>query len=237
MPNDLARFDRGSPVIAIINASPDIDVARLRRAVRAIQKQIDRDFFPLWGWRADLVFEADIPPGAMQLTIKPFNPDGDDAEGYHFVDGVPHGEMYTRDNDGKPSKEHDNFWTLSHEILEMIADPGANLYAFGHRLIGKQRRHQKAMVAFEVCDAVQDRHYDIDTIRVSDFVVPEWFEPKRVRNSMKFSFLGAVKQPFEITAGGYIDAVINGKLEMKRGPRAANKERRHRFAARARRMG
>jgi hypothetical protein len=47
--------------------------------------------------------------------------------------------------------------------------------------VGKLR--EPAMIAYEVCDPVQDRHYDIRGIRVSDFVVPEWYEPMRVRGS------------------------------------------------------
>jgi hypothetical protein len=237
MPSNAVKFDRGSPTIVIVNESPDVEVAWLRRAVAAVQTQIDRDFFPLWGWRAELVFEADIPEGAMQLTIKADNPDDDDAQGYHFVNGVPHGEMYTRDNDDRPYTAHDNSWTLSHEILEMIADPGANLYAFGFHTVGKKRKKREpAMVAYEVCDPVQDKHYDIRRIRVSDFVVPEWYEPMRVGGSMAFSFTGAVKAPFAITPGGYLDWVADTTLKMKKGSRVTKGSRRHRFEARARKL-
>jgi hypothetical protein len=83
---------------------------------------------------------------------------------------------------------------------------------------------------------VQDEHYDIRGIRVSDFVVPEWYEPMRVRGSMKFSFMGAVQEPFAITSGGYVDWVVDTKLRMKKGPRVAKGTRRHRFQARARKL-
>lgn len=235
MPSNAVKFDRGSPTIVIVNESSDIDVSWLRRVVSALQTQVDRDFFPLWGWRANLVFEQNIPAGAMQLTIKVDNPDDDDADGYHFIDGVPHGEVYTRDNEGNVMSETDVSWTLSHEVLEMIADPGANLYAFGYYIVGKKRKqHRPAMIAYEVCDPVQDKHYDIRGIRVSDFVVPEWYEPERERGSMKFSYLDAVKEPFAITPGGYIDWVVDAKLKMKKGRRVGKGTRRHRFQARAR---
>jgi len=57
-PNNLAvRYDRGSPTIVVVNESSDVDTPELRRAITAIQKQVDRDFFPLCGWRAELLFD------------------------------------------------------------------------------------------------------------------------------------------------------------------------------------
>ena len=38
------RFDRGSPVIVITNESEDANVPELRRAIAAVQTQVDRDF-------------------------------------------------------------------------------------------------------------------------------------------------------------------------------------------------
>jgi hypothetical protein len=72
------RYDRGSPTIVVANESSDVDVPELRRAVAAIQKQVDRDFFPLWGWRAELLFEPDrIPRRATRITINESDEDGD----------------------------------------------------------------------------------------------------------------------------------------------------------------
>ena len=60
--------------------------------------------------------------------------------------------------------------TLSHELLEMLADPWINWCAQGDD--GK-------IYALEVCDAVEaDRMgYEIDGVLVSDFITPSWFEP------------------------------------------------------------
>jgi hypothetical protein len=217
MPRPVSRavaFDRGSPVIVVRNES-ELPGAEVRRVVRAVQKQVDRDFFPLWGWRAKLVFEpARAVARAMSLIVKGRNAEFD---GYHFTPkGLPVGYVFTRD-------EHDQLvenWsvTVSHEVLEMIADPGANLYAYGHYTTPRSRRRRNAYVGYEVCDAVQEKRYVIDGVKVSDFVVPEWFEPERPRGSMRFSFKGAVNRPFGLAPGGYMDVQVGGQLITVDGP-------------------
>jgi hypothetical protein len=225
--NPAVRYDRGSPTIVVVNESSDADASELKRAVFAIQKQVDRDFFPLWGWRAELLFEPDrIPPKAMRITIKDSDEDSD--LGYHFIDGLPRTEVFTRDSAGKRYREY--YSTLSHEVLEMIADPGVNLYASGYYI--KRHRHYRAWIPYEVCDPVEDKEYEIFGFPMSDFVVPEWFEPEREPRSMKFSFCDSIDRPFALTSGGYTDAVVGTKIRTEWGGRANRKRRRHRFVAR-----
>ena len=233
MPSNAVKFDRGSPTIVIVNDSTDVAAARLRRVVAALQKQVDRDFFPLWGLRAKLRVGAAVPPGAMGITLMNMNPDKDDVEGYHFVRGLPRAEVYTRDNDGKPYSEQEVSATLSHEVLEMIADPGVNLYARGFPIDGES--NSNAFVGYEVCDAVQDVLYKVDGVLVSDFVVPEWFEPEHKPGSMRFSFKGAINKPFARTKEGYIDVLVGKSLIEKAG--RTTRKRRHRLLARQRRHG
>jgi hypothetical protein len=223
------RYDRGSPVIAFINRSQDVDEVELRRAIRAIQTQVDRDFFPAWGWRAKLVFQPQpMPKRAMLLTIKTKNSDSD--LGYHFIQGVPRTEVFTRDAEGEPYEEY--YSTLSHEVLEMIADPGINLYASGYYRKGRLRRN--AWIPYEVCDPVEENLYEIDGFKMSDFVLPEWYEPERKARSVQFSHRNSVDRPFELAPGGYIDAVVGHTIRTVSGPDAKRKSRRHRLAARQR---
>jgi len=222
------RFDRGSPTLQISNASriPDREV---RRVVAAIQEQVDLHFFPLWGWRAQLVFDPARQTkrkGAMHIVLKNSNRAGE--PGYHFSEGVPEAEVFTRSPGGHILKDWDA--TLSHEVLEMIADPGVNLYALGH--VQHARRRRRAFVALEVCDPVQECLYSIGDVKVSDFVTPEWYEPERQRGSTKFSYLSAVERPFELAAGGYVDAFVNGRFTTVFGPAADRKEKRYRRAIR-----
>jgi len=227
MVSSAVRFDRGSPTLLITNES-DLPDREVRHVVAAIQEQVDRDFFPIWGWRAVLAFRPrSLPKNPMRIVLKNSNRKGD--PGYHFIDGAPEAEVFTRDGHGRLLKDWDA--TLSHEVLEMIADPGVNLYARGHVLRAGRRR--KAFVAYEVCDPVQDRLYVIDNVKVTDFVTPEWFEPERERDSTKFSFLCAVAEPFELTEGGYIDAYLDGRFITVWGQPSKKKEKRYRRAVRA----
>ena len=57
--------------------------------------------------------------------------------------------------------------TASHELLEMMIDPGAQLWA---------QNTNGCFYAYEMCDAVEDEEYEIDGIAVSDFVHPSFFE-------------------------------------------------------------
>lgn len=120
------------------------------------------------------------------LTIKTKDSAGD--LGYHFIKGVPHTEIFTRDAKGEVFPEY--YSTLSHEVLEMSADPGINLYASG--FYTKDRRHHRAWIPYEVCDPVEDNLYQIDGFNMSDFVLPEWYEPERPMGSVRFSHRGSV---------------------------------------------
>ena len=227
-------LDRGSPVIVIRNRSKLTD-AELRRVVRAVQKQVDRDFFPLWGWRARLLYEPKRAPArAMTLVVKGRSTQYD---GYHVINGVPVGVVFTRNEE----QELLPLWSVafSHEVLEMIADPGANLYAYGHYVTPRTRRRRSAYVSYEVCDAVQECTYRIDGVSVSDFVVPEWFEPGRPRGSMRFSFRNAVDAPFALAPGGYMDVQVGSKLITVDGPplREKRRKKRHRHDVRKARFG
>jgi len=234
MPSAAVRYDRGSPTITIRNESELVSEREFARVVGALQVQIDRDFFPLWGWRAKLhPTRSPSRRGAMQILLRDVPPPEDAGEiGYHFIDGLPQTFVYTRDHRGKALEFHS---TLSHEVLEMIADPGVNLYARGHYLT-PSGRHRQAWIPFEVCDPVQGNLYRIDGIQMSDFVVPEWFEPERKRGSLKFSFLDAVREPFEVARGGYIDAVVGDRVHTVWGTKAYRNRRRHRSAVRRGRL-
>src|SRR6266487_1107390 len=80
--------------------------------------------------------------------------------------------------------------TLSHELLEMIADPGVNLYAIGKCRIGGRSR--TGLFGLEVCDPVEANSYRIQGVKVSDWVVPEWFEMEHKRGQMKMDHLGVI---------------------------------------------
>jgi hypothetical protein len=229
MPKKVARLQRGWPTIVIVNHSDNVTQKRLREAVRAVQKQVDKHFFPVWGWKAKLRLRSKATKGLMSIVLRNRDRSGSGDEGYHVADdGIPMAVVFTHGNGGD---EQEVFATLSHEVLEMIADPAVNLYASTFHTF-RGRRHT-AFVGIEVCDPVQYCLYKIDGIQVGDFVVPEWFESDRPAGSMKFSFKGNVDGPLKLAKGGYMDVVIKGKLRQEGG---AKGKARHRLKARQREL-
>jgi hypothetical protein len=85
---------------------------------------------------------------------------------------------------------------ISHEILEILGDPGCNAWVDDT---------EGAEWARELCDATQGDGYVIDGIRVSNFLLPAFFEPGA---KGPYSFLGTtgkdpVSAPFTTAPGGY----------------------------------
>jgi len=187
--------------IAVINATTVLTDAALKAMVDAVQVQVHRDFFPVWGLDATLNFvpKDNKPPLGMSWMAVLDTADVAGALGYHDVtnDGLPLGKVFAKttvDDGGKVSV------TLSHEVLEMLVDPDVNLLCeIG---TGRTRRY----FAYEVCDAVEADNlgYDINGVTVSDFVTPAYFEtflPK----GRKFDFQGKLQSPMPaMLPGGYL---------------------------------
>jgi len=128
----------------------------------------------------------------------------DDALGYHDANnrGIPYGFVFT-----ELSKKLGESWTvtLSHEALELIADPEANLLVQGPH---PDNPTQAVFHWYEMCDAVQDETYEIDHIEVSNFVLPLYFtggDELGSRNDfLGRSYKGSTLQSFSVNPGGYV---------------------------------
>ena len=90
--------------------------------------------------------------------------------------------------------------TVSHETLEMLADPyGNRLVAAAHPL----DRARRVCYLLEVCDPCLSMYYTVNGVPVSDFYTPRYFDPVRIA-SVRYSFTGAIERPLEILPGGYL---------------------------------
>lgn len=192
-------------IITLINRSHGkLSKSEVKRVARAINTQVKRDFAPFWGMPckikvADALGDAsDYPMQDNCVIYLQKEVDVEDALGYHDANnqGIPYGVVFTdlAEELGEP-------WTvtLSHEVLELIGDPQANLTA-----IGPHPKKKKHMVFhwFEMCDAVQSNTYDIDGVEVSDFVLPFYFTPGA--QSGRNNFMDTKLPSFGLNAGGYI---------------------------------
>src|SRR5262245_38331593 len=151
---------------------------------------------------------------------------GDDL-GYHFEGRKRVAVIFVQD-DIDAQQEYTS--TLSHEVLEMIADVYVDLYAVGQFRF--HRRKSIGLYAFEICDPVQDYYYVSDRERVQYFVFPRWFEQDGKKGSMKMDHMGTVDGPFMLAEEGYIDVLSKSRWHSLVGPKGKRKRKRHRLLVR-----
>jgi len=204
-------------IISIINYSngkvPD---AELQRIVRAIRRQIKEDFEPYWSLGATLRLEGRSrrEPEKEQLTDMRGDAiiylwdksDVENAIGYHDINnrGIPFGFVFldVAERLGEP-------WsvTLSHEVLELLGDSEVNLLAAGPHPNPQEGRD--VFHWYEMCDAVQSESYEIDSVRVSNFVLPLYFtggDEFDGRNDFlgTHNADGSTLKSFGVNPGGYV---------------------------------
>lgn len=168
--------------IAITSSHRAVLRDKLVQVVRAIERQVREDFAPVWAPKGAgveiVVAEAD---GAERIedevdavvyvrrsireTKLQLAPGQGGADGRRLPWGVVYpdleralGEPWTR--------------TLSHEVLELIADPTSELFA--------RRPHPASpdfsrLHPYEICDPVCGDGYEIDGCEVANFVTPLYF--------------------------------------------------------------
>jgi hypothetical protein len=200
-------------IITLVNMSKAISDSDVLPVVRAINRQIREDFEPYWSFGATLRLEGKSRNAPSKLNPPDMRGDAvlylhdkvdvADALGYHDANarGIPYGFVFT-----ELSEKLGESWTvtLSHEALELIADPLVNLLVAGpHPAEDRTVFHW-----FEMSDAVQGEHYEIDGIAVSNFVLPLYFTPTAEPGSRN-DFLGHSRDgetlpSFGINPGGYI---------------------------------
>jgi hypothetical protein len=186
--------------IAFQNVSTVVTLDDLTKAVAALQTQVSDHFGPIYDVDANLYVITDIAalsPGDWLIVVSD-DSDQADALGYHELtqDGQPLGKVFA-----KSDKDDGLSWTVtaSHELLELLADPWANLLSFGA---------DGLLRAYEVCDAVEDDSlgYEINDVKVSDFVLPAWFNS----TPGPYDYKGHCDAPLKLLSGGYIGEYVNG---------------------------
>lgn len=181
-------------VVLTNRSSKNIPIAQLSDVAQALQTQLDRDFYPVWGKRAAvtaIMNGAEMPAHAWPI---------------YLVDHPDAGLGVHLDDHGKPFAEVQvgNEWsiTASHELLEMMEDP------LGHKFIqapdidpGSDRHLVNYLV--EVGDPSEIYSYTIGNVAVSDFVTREFYDPNAPAGS-EFDLLHRLAKPLEIPMGCYI---------------------------------
>jgi hypothetical protein len=187
--------------LAMINACTVLSDAEIQKALPAFNKQLARDFAPIWGVESHIRFIGKgktIPKGYWWISILD-DADGAGYLGYHDLtpEGYPLGKAFA-----KTDIDNGYNWTITatHEILEMLIDPSINLVAFI-----EEGKYAGKLFAYEVCDACEadELGYNIDGTMVSDFVTLDYFEWFHTKTT-GFDFRNKIKAPFQILPGGYM---------------------------------
>jgi hypothetical protein len=202
-------------IISVINLTDgQLTDEEVQQASRAINRQIAEDFEPYWSLGATVRLEGET--GSQPTPQDPADMRGDavlylwnmtdvpGALGYHDRNnnGIPFGVVFT-----ELSEQVGESWTvtLSHEALELIADPEVNLLVAGPHPGDPTK---EVFHWYEMCDAVQAETYKIDGVEVSNFVLPLYFtggEEGGGRNDfLGRAHQGKTLQSYGINPGGYV---------------------------------
>lgn len=185
--------------VALVSQSKSVPFNEVALVSAALQKQVTRDFGPVWNVQATVdSFEKlnQVPVGYWPMVVRDDVRSKQQAEGIHL------------DKNGQPfaliQSSDDWALTASHEALEMLADP------FGERVIAgpapKEAKGQKRVeYLVEVCDPSEADAfgYTVNDVLLSDFYYPAFFDPVAA-TGVRYSFTGAIKKPRTILKGGYI---------------------------------
>jgi hypothetical protein len=133
------------------------------------------------------------------------------AFGYHGENhaGTPYGFVYL--NICKEYGE-ERSGTLSHEVLELLADPMATTTVPGPEPHG---RSGEVAYDLEVCDPTQGDFYDIDGITVSNFVGRAYFG--QLGGTGKTNYLGLDLDAFGVRPKGYFQYEVGNRVEQING--------------------
>jgi hypothetical protein len=193
--------------VDFINASSVLKDSKIKSALFALQKQVQRDFAPKWGIEADLEFSRRKKPRAGSWWVVILD-DAKGAEefGYHELtsEGLPMAKVFAG-----IAKQYDSPWTItaSHELLEMLADPDVNQYS--QHSMGRGKLYFR-----EICDPCcpDGFAYKVDGVPVSDFVYPTWYESFHKKGKAGFDHCGHIREPFHKVRGGQVTAMSSRKL-------------------------
>jgi hypothetical protein len=206
-------------LISIVNRTRALADRDIQHAIRAINRQFEDDFEPHWHFGARLRLDGhDRPPDTHErVALQQLPGRGGDAviylldeatvggaEGMHDlnVNDVPYGFVFL-----DVCRSVNDPWTvtLSHEAIELVGDPLANLLVQGPH--PEDHRHL-VFHQFELCDAVQDESYEIDGVPVSNFLLPSYFSREHAAGA-RTDFVGRPARgdalpSFGLTGGGYL---------------------------------
>jgi hypothetical protein len=201
-------------LISLVNLTRTESDEKVARIARSINRQIAEDFAPHWHLTARLRLEgrgertsARAPQdlrGDAVIYLWEGAGDARDAVHYHARHsfGLPCAFVFT-----KTAEDLREDWsvTLSREALELLGDSRVNLLAAGPH----PRNCDRCVLHwYRMCAAVQAEWYELDGVRVSNFVLPLYFAMETPRGAradyLNIKHDGQTLSPFGVNPGGSI---------------------------------
>lgn len=183
--------------IAVVNRAADVagfwDATTEATDVAALQVQVDQ-FKVYWHAKGATlrIYRKKAPAGAWQviLTDKPIY--HGTAVGTHWLNG--NGVPYALIDVATCARENLAVSAvMSHELLEMLADPSGQATA---------ENSPWGAILLEVADPVVAYTYQINGVSVADFVTPLWFGIRQ--GPQQFDYLNMLLQKWELGPGGFV---------------------------------
>ncbi len=213
--------------LAIANLS-SVDDATFAKVVAAIQQQVTADFQPEWGVGATLAISKpnfaagqDWIDQATDAVIYVGDSSSDPTTGvgqvlgYHYANHgqTPYGFVYL-----DVCLQAKEAWctTLSHEVLELLADPTASMTVSGPGPAGADAAGTQVNYNLEVCDPVQGDTYPIAGMPVSNFVTKSYFG--MIGQTPATNHLNAPLPAFGVRPNGYLVYTDDGGQHQFDGP-------------------
>jgi hypothetical protein len=225
------RFSRKThvPTIACVNHATvplGVDFGDL---VAAMQIYVDKHVAPVWGTHAKLVKAKSVKKGHWAMVFVD-NADHAHALAKHDLTkyGLPLARVFVKTTLANKNRVS---VAATHELVEMLVDPALNLVAV--------HPHSRYIFQYEAADPVEELHFPVNGIPMTNFVYPAYFEHFHKPGSVRFDHMGKLAKPFQIHTGGYLSvrngskwAVLHGSPAKKK--RFAREDRRgHRVEQRA----
>ena len=187
--------------VALVSESPSVSFGDLTQVAAALQKQVTRDFGPIWqvNGTVDAFDRLESVPIDYWPVILMDDIQEPGAAGYHT------------DDQGQPFAlvQVDDSWplTVSHEALEMLADPFGNRTIAGAPPPGSPapvNSLKRVSYLVEVCDPCEAAQfgYTVNGILLSDFITHHYYDRKK--KSVDYSFEGNIPAPHQVLEGGYV---------------------------------
>jgi hypothetical protein len=194
--------------VGLVDTTKTIDTQTMAAAAAALNIQVTRDLPQFWPVNASVSYLTDphhIPQGVWPIQLVKSLPPGEG--GFHMT---KHNQPYAKVIITPGSNE----WVVdaSHETIEMLVDPNGNrlqtslaIEIVGGKIVDGTGSFEYLVEACDPCEA-DDFTYDINGLRVSDFITPHFYDPTATPGT-RYSFTGAITRPREILEGGYISWV------------------------------